>query len=227
MEKIDLGIYNVATSWNDVTLAQWQKYVKIASESEDNTVDIITTLECFSDIPRDIIHQIPTDLFEKILLNLQFVKDEPQSEPSNKIIIDGEEYIVNAMEKLKVKEYMDLQTIIENDKFNYQYMLALLCRKQGEVYDEDFISEKMEKRAEMFGKASLNKIMPLIAFFLKLWVTSEIHSRNSILINQFKEELLKDVKNIKNSQKLGVFTILLHPQRTIRLKKLEKSIKCL
>lgn len=227
MEKIDLGNYNIATSWDEVTLEMWEKYVRKASEAENNSVDVITTLECFSNIPRDVIHQIPTDLFEKILLNLQFAKDEPQSEPSNKIVIDGEEYIVNTMEKLKVKEYLDLQTVIENDKFNYTYMLAILCRKKGEEYNEEYIADKISKRAEMFSKASINKIMPILAFFLSLWAIYEIHSQNSLMVSNIKSEAIELVRSIKSSRKRGVFTTLLHPQETMRLRKLEKYIKSL
>lgn len=225
MEKIDLGNYNIATSWDEVTLEMWEKYVRKASEAENNSVDVITTLECFSNIPRDVIHQIPTDLFEKILLNLQFAKDEPQSEPSNKIVIDGEEYIVNTMEKLKVKEYLDLQTVIENDKFNYTYMLAILCRKQGEEYNEEYIADKISKRAEMFSKASINQIMPILAFFLSLWAIYEIHSRSSIMASSIKSEATEFVKSIKSSLKPTDYFIPSKVRQIMTLRKLEKSIK--
>ena len=43
MEKIQLGNYKVAEKWEDVTLLQWQDYVRKASDKEDNSVDIIST----------------------------------------------------------------------------------------------------------------------------------------------------------------------------------------
>ena len=43
MEKIQLGKYKVAEKWEDVTLLQWQNYVRNASSKEDNSVDIIST----------------------------------------------------------------------------------------------------------------------------------------------------------------------------------------
>ena len=67
MEKIQLGNYKVAEKWEDVTLLQWQDYVRKASDKEDNSVDIISTLEAFSDIPRSVINQMPTDLFESVV----------------------------------------------------------------------------------------------------------------------------------------------------------------
>ncbi len=225
MENIELGNYKVATNWDDVTLDMWERYIRKADETEDKNVDVITMLECFSDIPRDVINQIPTDLFEKILNKMEFIKDEPNQEPSNKITIDGEEYLINNLEKLRVKEYLDLQTIIENDKFNYSFILALLCRQKDEVYDEEFISSKMEKRAEMFNKTSINKVMPILAFFLNLWVTSRILTQNYSMIDKFKSELIEDVRNMRNSLKLTDYFIPSKLRQIMTLRKLEKSIK--
>lgn len=225
MENIELGNYKVATNWDEVTLDMWERYIRKADEQEDKNVDVITMLECFSDIPRDVINQIPTDLFEKILNKMEFIKDEPNQEPSNKIEIDGEEYLINNLEKLRVKEYLDLQTIIENDKFNYSFILALLCRKKDEVYDEEFISSKMEKRAEMFNKTSINKVMPILAFFLGLWMTSRILSLNCSMVDQFKAELIEDVRNMRNSLKLTDYFIPSRLRQIMTLRKLEKSIK--
>lgn len=165
MDKIQLGKYHVAESWDDVTLLQWQNYVKKASESEDNSVDIITTLETFSDIPRSAINQMPTDLFEKVIGRLKWIKEQPDQTPSQSVVIDGEKYIINTMEKLKVKEYLDLSTVIENDKFNYAMIFSILCRKQGEEYDEEFIADKLPDRLEMFEQMNCVSAMKLIAFF--------------------------------------------------------------
>lgn len=225
MDKIDFGNYNIATSWDEVTLGMWEKYVRKCSEREDNKLDVLSTLECFSNIPRNVIYQIPSDLFGKMFNNLVFLNEEPNSEPSNKIEINGEEYIINVMEKLKVKEYLDLQTVIENDKFNYTYMLSILCRKQGEEYNEEYIADKISKRAEMFNNASINKIMPLLAFFLTLWATSEIPSLNYSMVEDLKSEATKLVKNIRSSLSPMDYIIPSRVRRIMMLRKLEKSIK--
>lgn len=225
MEKINLGQYKVAESWEDVTLLQWQNYVRRASESEDNSVDIISTLETFSDIPKSVINQIPTDLFESVVERLKWIKDTPDQTPSQIVEINGETYTINVMEKLKVKEYLDLNTVIENDKFNYSMIFAILCRKQGEEYDEEFIADKLPDRLEMFEQMNCVDGMKLIAFFLTCWVELETRSRNSLVVQSIKEDAQKLVKSIRSSLKPMDYITPSRVRQILTLRKLEKSIK--
>lgn len=225
MEKINLGQYHVAKSWDDVTLLQWQNYVRNASNKEDNSVDIISTLETFSDIPRSVINQMPTDLFESVIGRLKWITEQPDQTPSQSVEISCETYSINVMEKLKVKEYLDLSTVIENDKFNYSMIFAILCRKQGEEYDEEFIADKLPDRLEMFEQMNCVDGMKLIAFFLTCWVELETRSRNSLVVKAIKEDAQKLVKSIRTSLKPGIFTTLLHLRQILTLRRLEKSLE--
>ena len=225
MEKIQLGKYKVAEKWEDVTLLQWQNYVRNASSKEDNSVDIISTLETFSDIPRSVINQMPTDLFESVIGRLKWIKETPDQTPSQSVEINGETYMINVMEKLKVKEYLDLNTVIENDKFNYSMIFAILCRKQGEEYDEEFIADKLPDRLEMFENLDCVRAMKLIGFFLTCWTAYETRSRNSLVVQAIKEDAQKLAKNIRNSLKPMDYIIPSRVRQILTLRKLEKSIK--
>ena len=225
MEKINLGEYHVAESWDDVTLLQWQNYVRQASESEDNAVDIITTLETFSDIPRSVINQMPTDLFESVIGRLKWITEQPDQTPSASVEISGETYSINVMEKLKVKEYLDLNTVIENDKFNYSMIFSILCRKQGENYDDEFIADKLPDRLEMFEQMNCVDGMKLISFFLTCWVVLETHSRNCLVAQTIKSDAIELVENTKNLLKPGIFSTVLHLREIIKLRKLEKYLE--
>lgn len=225
MEKIQLGKYKVAEKWEDVTLLQWQNYVRNASSKEDNSVDIISTLETFSDIPRSVINQMPTDLFEKVIGCLKWIKEQPDQTPTQSVVINCETYSINVMEKLKVKEYLDLSTVIENDKFNYAMIFAILCRKQGEEYDEEFIADKLPERLEMFEQMNCVDGMKLIAFFLTCYIVSETHSKNCLVAQAIKSDAQKLVKSIRSSLKPMDYIIPSHLAQIIKLRKLEKSIK--
>ena len=225
MEKIQLGKYKVAEKWEDVTLLQWQNYVRNASNKEDNSVDIISTLETFSDIPRSVINQMPTDLFESVIGRLKWITEQPDQTPSQSVEISGETYTINVMEKLKVKEYLDLNTVIENDKFNYSMIFAILCRKQGEEYDEEFIADKLPDRLEMFEQMNCVDGMKLIAFFLTCWVELETRSRNSLVVRAIKEDAQKLVKSIRSSLKPMDYITPSRVRQILTLRKLEKSIK--
>ena len=225
MEKIQLGKYKVAEKWEDVTLLQWQNYVRNASSKEDNSVDIISTLETFSDIPRSVINQMPTDLFESVIGRLKWITEQPDQTPTQSVEISGETYTINVMEKLKVKVYLDINTVIENDRFNYSMIFAILCRKQGEEYDEEFIADKLPDRLEMFEQMNCVDGMKLIAFFLTCWVELETRSRNSLVVKAIKEDAQKLVKSIKNSLKPMDYITPSRVRQILTLRKLEKSIK--
>lgn len=225
MEKIQLGKYKVAEKWEDVTLLQWQNYVRNASSKEDNSVDIISTLETFSDIPRSVINQMPTDLFESVIGRLKWITEQPDQTPSQSVEISGETYTINVMEKLKVKEYLDLNTVIENDKFNYSMIFAILCRKQGEEYDEEFIADKLPDRLEMFEQMNCVDGMKLIAFFLTCYIELETRSQNSLVVQAIKEDAQKLVKSIRSSLKPMDYITPSRVRQILTLRKLEKSIK--
>lgn len=225
MEKINLGEYHVSESWEDVTLLQWQNYLRNASSNEDNALDIISTLECFSDIPRSVINQMPTDLFESVIGRLKWITEQPDQTPSQSVEISGETYTINVMEKLKVKEYLDLNTVIENDKFNYSMIFAILCRKQGEEYDEEFIADKLPDRLEMFENMNCVDGMKLIAFFLTCWVVYETHSRNSLVIQTLKADAIELAKSIRTSLRPMDYITPSHLRAILTLRKLEKSLK--
>lgn len=225
MEKIQLGKYKVAEKWEDVTLLQWQNYVRNASSKEDNSVDIISTLETFSDIPRSVINQMPTDLFESVIGRLKWIAEQPDQTPTQSVEISGETYTINVMEKLKVKEYLDLNTVIENDKFNYSMIFAILCRKQGEEYDEEFIADKLPDRLEMFEQMNCVDGMKLIAFFLTCYIELETRSQNSLVVQAIKEDAQKLVKSIRSSLKPMDYITPSRVRQILTLRKLEKSIK--
>lgn len=225
MEKIQLGKYKVAEKWEDVTLLQWQNYVRNASSKEDNSVDIISTLETFSDIPRSVINQMPTDLFESVIGRLKWITEQPDQTPTQSVEISGETYTINVMEKLKVKEYLDLNTVIENDKFNYSMIFAILCRKQGEEYDEEFIADKLPDRLEMFEQMNCVDGMKLIAFFLTCYIELETRSQNSLVVQAIKEDAQKLVKSIRSSLKPMDYITPSRVRQILTLRKLEKSIK--
>lgn len=221
---INLGKYHTPTSWEELKFKQWQNYLRKQDESKDGNVTLIDTLEAFSDIPRNVIMQLPTDLFEAITSNLRWIMSEPNIDPSNKITINDEEYKINYLEKLRVKEYYDMNIILENDKFNYSALFAILCRKENEIYDEEFVADKFEERCKMFDNINAIEGMKLIGFFLNLYLTYEHRLQNSSMIQALKEELTELAKNISNSQKDMGCSILSRVRQIMILRKLKKFL---
>lgn len=219
---IDLGKWVVPTKWDDVTLEMFQKIEKYYSDKDKN-FDVREVLDIFTDHTRDEIDQLPIDFTDKLLNELSFLKEQPNyGDASPKIKIDGEEYCINVMEKLKTGEYVAIDTILKNDSHDYISILAVLCRKSGEIYDSKFEAEVFEERQKLFAKQPILKIMPLISFFLSLFIVRMTHFQ---LYSEVEEGLNLIQQNIDNSENLGVFKRHSLNSQMKKLRKLLKSNK--
>lgn len=219
---IDLGKWTVPSKWEDVTLKMFQKIEKYYSD-KDKDFDVRDVLDIFTDHTRDEIDQLPINFTDKLLNELSFLKEQPKyGDASPKIEIDGEEYCINVMEKLKTGEYVAIDTILKSDPHDYISILAVLCRKNGEIYDSKFEAEVFEDRQKLFAKQSIIKIMPLISFFLNLYILRMTHSQ---LYSEVEEGLNLIQQNIDNSENLGVFKRRSLNSQMKKLRKLLKSNK--
>lgn len=230
LKKEKLGEYNIPTNWSEVTLKQWSNYVRYISQQEEKKeeIDYMKILEMFSDIPRETILQIPVELFEKIFKHLSFLNDDMSKEKAEDNVTIGEEtYYINHLEKMKVQEYLDMTRTLESDKYNYSMILAILCRKKDEQYNDDFIANELNDRIKMYEGLTVDKAFKLISFFFVLRVKYEILFQNSSKVDLLKERLTELVKNIKHWLGIGRFIIPSKVKLNSTLHELEKSIKCI
>ena len=221
---IDLGVWTVPTNWSQLSLKQFQSIEKYYAD-KDKEFDIREVLELFTDHSREEIGQLPIEFVERLLEQLEWIKEAPSwGEPSNKVEIDGVEYKVNIQDKLKTGEYIALDTVLKGDKHNYAAMLAVMCRKDGELYDSKFENEVLGDRIKMWEQVPVVKVMPICAFFLSLWVVLQ---KNTQLYSMVEEAINLERKNIETLHKDGVLQKRFMKSAMKKLKKLEKSIKCI
>lgn len=218
----DFGKWNVPTKWDDITLKIYQE-IERYYEDKENEFDVREVLHILTNRDWDEINALPAEFLDTILTHLLFLTTTPEvGEASNKIIIDGETYVINIMEKLKLGEYVAVDNVIKADKHDYASILAILCRKEGEVYDSKFEAEVFEKRKEMFEKQPVTNILPIIGFFLNLYIISEKHSQ---LYSLVEEGINLTQQNIDSLEKIGVSKRLSLNWQMKKLRKLLKSIK--
>lgn len=198
--NIDLGKWSLPTRWDEVTLGQFAELEKLYKGEASKGVDAVDLISIMSGRTKDEVMELPVDFMETMAIHLVFLETQPEIEkPLNSIEIDGETYIINVKEKLKFGEYVDFDQLVKSDPCDYPSMLAILCRKEGEAYDSDFIANEFQKRVDMFAKQPITKILPLIAFFLELSTTYMGLSSN---YSMTKEALNQEVQNLENSAKL-------------------------
>lgn len=199
---IDYGEWTIPTSWDQITLDMFSDIERYYAD-KDKQFDIREVLHILTGKSNDEINALPAEFLESILEKLSFINTKPEEkEPKNEIIIDGEKYFINTMEKMKTGEYVSFDMALKNDKHDYSSFLAILCRKQGEAYDSKYEAELFEERKKMFGGVSITKVLPLISFFLTLWFVQRSHSQLYSLV----EEAINHIQqSIDNSPKIGVF----------------------
>lgn len=216
---LDMGIWNVPRNWQEVTLKQYQEIEEYYAD-KDRKFDIRDVLHIFCNKTIDEVNALPISFTAKIMDILSFLETAPKVDKASAVIkIDGEVYQCNVMEKMKTGEYLAIDTIIKSNPHDYSSMFAVLCRKPGEIFDSKFEAEVFDKRKEMFEKQSITKIMPLISFFLSLFLQLKIPF---LLYSQAEEELNLIQRSINDSQKIGVFK---RRYLNLRMKKLRKLLQ--
>lgn len=219
---IDFGEWNLPKGWNELTLKQFQDIERYYA-SKDKEFDARDVLEVFTAHSREEIDQLPIEFVEKLLEALKWLSESPDiGEPTHKIVVDGNEYHINFQNKLKTGEYCAVDTLLKSDKHNYAAMLAILCRKEGEIYDSKFENEVLEERIAMFEKIPMLDAMRVVNFFLSLWLISKSHT---LLYSQVEEAIDLSAKNIETLRKNGELSLYSTILLKRKLKKLRQSIK--
>lgn len=218
---IDLGSVEVPTSWNDITLKKFQD-IERYYDDKDRQFNVIDVLDILIEKDRDYIMSLPEEFLNIILERLAFLQTKPEEkEPRNWIDIKGERYTVNTQNKLKVGEYVAADAAMKADKYNYAAILAILCRKDGEVYDSKFENEVLEDRIKMFEQVPITDVLVIIGFFLHLYMTLVIPSQLSSTI---REGIDLTRNNIETSHKNGELSRRSMKSLMKKLKKLERSL---
>ena len=226
MAKIekDFGEWNVPCSWEDLTLGKFQELERFYDGDEnERKFDVRDVLDLMTDRTKDEINELPIEFTDKLLRKMYWLHEQPQfGKPSNKITIDGVQYTVHNENEMKFGEYVALDTALKGDKHNYAAMLAILCRKDGEIFDAKFENEILPSRIEFWKNVSVMKVMPIVSFFLKL---SNMSLQVSQLSLEIQEGINHILKHIETSKRNGVFSALYTRWQMRKLKKLQKSIK--
>ena len=205
-----------------MTLKQFQEVQKFYKD-KDRTFNVKEVLHLFTNHSEDDIYALPIQFAEKLLEHMMFMEQEPNwGEPTNKIVIDGEEYKIHFENQLKTGEYVAADAVIKADDTNYAAILGILCRKEGEIYDSKFENEVLPSRIEMFERQPVTKVMPMVAFFLTL---SSLYTLPTQLSIQLEEAVNHIQQNTQNSLKNGDLSALSTLYQTRKLKKLLESIK--
>ena len=218
---IDCGMWSVPCRWEDINLRTYQE-IERYYDGKDKKFDLREVLEIFTNHTRDEINELPLEFLEKIMSQLSFMSEKPKDEePRNWIEIDGERYVVHTENQLRAGEYIASDTLLKSDRHNYAALLAILCRKDGEVYDSHFENEVLEDRIKLFEEQPITKVLPIVGFFLQCYIAS---MTPTLLSSKVREAIDLTRKDIETLQKSGGISKRSMKSAMKKLRKLEKSI---
>lgn len=162
----NFGEWKVPSSWDDLTLGKFQELERLYDGDEERKFDVRDVLDLMTDRTKDEINELPIEFTDSLLRKMYWLHEQPNfGKPSNKITVDGVQYTVHNENEMKFGEYVALDTALKGDKHNYAAMLAILCRKDGEIFDAKFENEVLPSRIEFWKNVSVMKVMPIVSFF--------------------------------------------------------------
>ena len=220
-EIIDLGQWVVPTKWEDITLKQFQEIERFY-EGKDKDFDVREVLHIFTNKGIDEINALPLEFLEEIMSKMVFLQEKPtEKKPTNSVEINGERYTIHTENKLKVGEYVGADTAMKGDKHNYAAIMAILCRKDGELYDSKFENEVLEDRIRMWEGEPVTDVLPIISFFIQCYITLQMPTLLSSKVMETIDLTRKDIETLH--QNGGISKRSMKSQMK-KLRKLEKSI---
>lgn len=193
---VDFGEVKLPTKWSDITLKQYQELQK----AHDNNADMIKIISILTNREENEIRSMPASFVSTMANKIIFLGAPPEVKPSNKY----KEYTCTQLEEMTFGEWLDCNTSIQNDKTDYATIFAILCRLPNEPYDQDFINNKFKERKQMFENASVSDVLPLALFFSTCLIVSMMTSEDCL--NQLYSQTTQVAKNLKISQKNGIFS---------------------
>lgn len=218
MIEKDYGEWVVPTKWEDVTLRQ---LVKMDAERALDNPSLAGIIAILCNKPTSEVEQLPVEFVKSIVAKMGFIREQPDVSASCSCHIGGKVYSVNVKEKLKLGEWVAFNSLSTEDPDYSAKVLAIVCRKDGEVYDSKFENEVLPDRVEMFLDAPCTEVLGVIAFFLNLFTVSETPSHLSSL-KSAAESCIQTL--IDSSDKNGHGKASLTRWQMRKLKRLQKYI---
>lgn len=191
-------------NWDNVTTEQYSEMLRIFSNKELTAGQVQERLLKLYDLTN--------------LDDLYFIREEIPSIPKPNI----GKYKMDFMKDLKVAEYVDATMTLKEDANNFGQLLAILCRKDEEAYDDKFIATKLEDRTTFFNNLPITLTKPVIDFFINRVNQFLICSQKSLMEVPKSRFALHIVRLLRLGLLKGCF------MKTVRaLLKLRKQARCI
>lgn len=202
----------VPDTLSEITLEQYQKFLKIQDNNEDETFLAIKMIEIFCGIRGDTIMKMKASSIREVT---NILADMFNAKPPlvREFTMKGKEYgFIPKLEDMSFGEYVDLDTYI-GDFENIHRAMAVLYRPITQKYNDKYLIEEYEgEDTEIMKDMPMDAVLSSIIFFYNLgmdlsrtMLNSLHHQENKDLaqqltlgkngdgINHFSEDSLKEI----------------------------------
>ena len=195
----------VPDSLNEVTLEQYQKYINIQDNNEDDTFLAIKMIEIFCGIRADLIMKMKASSIRDITNVLAEMFD--QKPPLVKEFkMNGIDYgFIPDLENMTFGEYVDLDTYI-GDYENMHRAMAVLYRPIVQRYkDKYLVDEYSGDDSDKMKDMPMDAVLSSILFFYHLGMDLSKTMLNSLL-QEGNKDLVQQLTLEKNGVGINQFS---------------------
>jgi len=194
--KVDLIVPN---SLKEITLKQYQKFIKIQKENDDPYFLQCKMIEIFCNLDSNAVRNIKLSDADKIVnvLNLMF---EEKPKLINTFKLGKIEYgFIPKLEDISLGEYVDLDTYM-GDWDNMHIAMNVLYRPiTKKIKDKYLIEEYNTESKDKLDEIPLDVVLGSVFFFYNLGM-----ELSTVMLNYLEEEEMNNLMQQQTFQKNGV-----------------------
>ncbi len=151
----------VPDDWDEITLGKYERISGMRTQTARERAALIAEV---CDVTVEVLLDWPAEIFNRIVEITGFLYRDPGGvEPSASIEIEGVKYVVPVGDKLTLGAWVDADEVQKEGRNVLSGILAITCRPVGERYD----SANNEARQLLFAGLPVDRVMPVLAFFLQ------------------------------------------------------------
>ena len=164
----------IPDKWQDITIATYQKYVKIQEAKGSEKNKVLKSLALLCDTTTAVVKKMAyKDLLEIMAIIKKMVDTEPDKQQFRKVFVfNKEEYgFVPNLSNITTGEYIDLETYCKEPIENLHIIMSILYRKITFKRNERYAIENYnpdEFKEELFKDCPMDIALNSLGFFLTL-----------------------------------------------------------
>lgn len=162
--------FNIPQTWNEISIRDYQKIMSIEKENLNNIEIFVKMISILSNMDEELIYMLDIETFNNLCDQLDFTKNEINSELKDSITIGDEEYYLKKdFNKLTMGESISIELIISKSNGKLETVIdELLCiflRKKNEKGELEGFRNSFMERKELFQYLKITDVYALFVFF--------------------------------------------------------------